>query len=256
MFLAFVSAMWNNTPYIEPNDKPFTKDSYYQVQQDGIQDDRDLYNNTIARMTISDQHCDMTTYPFDSESGRKIVETGIGNVYFPFALTDGTEPANVIENAKTVKINKEKYYLFSVPAGTEIIAPYNCTLENSSTIVGTVYPDTDVCKGVSMTVETDETSDGDRYKITYASLNRLWCNMRKDKPDDKYNNDDKKPLYYLDEAFTGKTTFNQKDVLGEAGKTGVPDSAYPDEAYIAIRVQKYKLGSYVDCSLKELCKIE
>lgn len=255
LLLAFVTAMWNNTPYVPADDKPFMNDSYYQIQQDGIQDDRELYNNTIARMTTTTQKCDLTPYQIDSTSSRKIVETGEGNVYLPFTLKDGTKPEDVISNAKSIEINKEKYYLFSVEEGTEIIAPYNSTLENSSTIVGTVYPDADPCKGVSLTIETDETADGDRYKITYASLKRLWCNMRKADPDDKYNNDDKKPLYYLDDAFTGKTTFNQKDVLGEAGKTGVPDSVFSDSAYIAIRVQKYSLGSYKDVDIKDLCKI-
>ena len=255
LLLAFLSSTFSNTSYVPADKKPFLSGSYYQLQKDGLPDDRMLYNNTIARMTESDQKCDMSVYPFDSKSGRQIVECGKGNVYFPIALTKDQTPESMIASAKKVKINKEPYYLFSVKKGTEIIAPYNSTLDNSSTVVGTVYPDADVCRGVSMTIETDKTVDGERYKITYASLNRLWCNMRKEKPDDKYNSDDNKPLYYYDEPFSDKITFSQKDVLGEAGKTGVPDSAYSDEAYVAIRVEKYSNGAYSNGTLEELCRL-
>lgn len=255
LLLAYFMAMWNGVPYIEPDDKPFIQESYYKTQTTGFPDDRNLYNNTIAKMVSADQNSDLTPYPFDTSSGRSIFGVGSNNGYFPFALPKGSDVKNIISGAKRIKINSDNYYVFSVPKGTELVAPFNCTLDNASTVVGTVYPKNELVPGVSMTVETEKLASGDIFKITYGSMNRMWLNMRKQKPDDYYDNDQNKPLYYLSENLNSKISFNQKDVVGEAGLTGVPALSYTGEAYVLLRVQKYMNGSYKECKLEELLSI-
>lgn len=255
LLIAYLLSMWNGVPYVEPDDKPFLVDNYYKTANTGFPDDRMLYNNTIAKLVTSDQNSDLTPYPFDTKSGRQIVEAGSSSGYFPFALPAGSDIKKIISGAKKVKINNDNYYVFSVAKGTELIAPFNCTLDNSSTVVGTVYPDSAVALGVAMTVETEKLASGDMFKITYGSMNRLWLNMRKQKPDDTYDNDQSKPLYYISEALNSKVSFNQKDVLGEAGLTGVPKVSYSGDAYVLLRVQKYSNGSYKECKLEDLLSI-
>lgn len=251
--LALIVSMWNGVSYKPAEDKPFNEDKYYQTSKSNYPDDRLLYNATIASMEKSTQKSDFSPFPLDTSSDRKILDTG--NAIFPFTLSADKDVKTVLSEAQSIQINKKKFYLFKVPKGTEIIAPYNSTLDNSSTIVGTIYPTKEPCFGVGMTIETETTTDKQMYKISYGCLNRLWFNMRKTKPDDKNDSNDIQPIYYPSEEIVDKIKFSQKEVLGEAGKTGVP-STYPGDAYISIRVEKYSNGSYVESTIEEMCNIK
>lgn len=256
LLMAYLSAMVYGVDYIPADEKPFTEEGYYQLDTNSYPDDRLLYRNMISSLNPSDQKCDYSPYELKTDSERQIVETAKGSVYFPFTLKVDQTPATVLKSGVKTTFNGEAFVLFEVPKGTEIVAPYNATLDNASTVVKSTYPDADPVRGVALTIETEANTSGEIYKVSYATLNRLWCNMRKEKPDDNYNEDAEKPLYYLDESFTGKTTFNQKDILGEAGKSGMPFTRYAGEAYIAIKVQKYVSGMFVDSTIEDLCGIE
>lgn len=255
LLMAYLTAMVTGVDYVPPDEKPFTEDGYYQQDTSAYPDDRLLYKNTISSLTPTNQKCDYSPYELKEGSERQIVETDKGSVYFPFTLTQSEKPADVLKKGVKTNISGEEYLLFDVPEGTEIVAPYNCTLDNTSTVVKSVYPESEPVKGVAITVETEANTDGDIYKISYVTLKRLWCNMRKETADSFYNEDKLKPEYYLDEPFTGKTSFNQKDILGEAGKSGLPSARYPNKAYIGIKVEKYVAGVYMPSSIDDLCGI-
>lgn len=251
--IATLTAFFNGTSYVETQDKPYDPDNYYQTTMTEEEINyKDFYNQVLNGNSSAKDKCDRGVK--DIAESRVKVNTGDGvSQTFPLALDKSSDYKNYLEQDK---VDGEDYYILEVPEGTEVLAPMNCTLKNSSVNVLSAYPKGGVeySKGVGLTLKTDENSKGVSYEIEFGSLERLWCCIGKTQPDMTIDGDATQPIYYHNEPFNSTIKFNQGDVIGIAGNSGVPLAARKDgKAFVKITITKIEDGKASKATLKELC---
>ena len=251
--IATLTAFFNGTSYVEPQQKPYDPDTYYQttMSEEDI-DYKDFYNQILNGSSQSKEKCDRGQKEIDAN--RLKVNTGDGvSQTFPVALAKASDYKQYLQQSTE---DGEDYYILEVPQGTEVLAPMNCTLKNSSVNVLSAYPKggDKYTKGVGLTLKTDTNSDGVSYVIEFGSLERLWCCIGKTEPDVLVDDDATQPIYYHSEPFNSTIKFNQGDVIGIAGNSGVPlPSRKEGKAFVKITITKIVDGKTSTATLSELC---
>lgn len=253
LLIQYVVSFFLGVSYVEPQDKPFLKESYYETPQ-GELNYFQLYKDTL-NVSTGKEECNTGKFMFNTNSGRKRVQDSVSNGWLFYASTSN-KLEDLIKNA--TKDENISAYVFKVPAGTEIIAPYNSTLVNSSlSTVDNVYPDESLGKsmGIYMQMVTDTTEDGDQFRLTFGSIGRHWCCMSKKKPLYKVEGDTTTPYYEHTFTPAEKYKFNAGDVIAEAGQSGLPKGVRDQnsEAYIFLKVEKKVMGGgFVSASVEDL----
>lgn len=252
IFLSAIIAFFNNVGLVNPEKKPFTDNGYYEEEPGEAPDYNLMYRQNIANERVLKQSCNLDIKEVGSGRHTEL----LGDIIFPIALGDGETSQKYVEPKDKVTLNNDRWYLYKVPKGTEIVAPLTSTLDNHSVSGKHPYPEDDISEGIGLTIVTDANADGDYYKISFGSLECIWCCMSKDEPDDAFLGLNK-PLYYHDHQFKEKYTFQQGMILGRAGNSGVPDSYISDDsAYVLIHIEKCNtLIGNVGESLNTFCGI-
>lgn len=246
--------------YVEQTqDKIFTKDNYYQ-REIGEVNYIAIYKNYEGSLGSDEaEQCNTGKYALDPNFTGKKIQDSNSNGYLFYTTTDTSSRVNDLL-ANATKDSDLSAYVIRVPAGTKIIAPYNCTLDiNSLSASENMYP-TD-SKGKSMgsyiRVITDETENG-QFRITIGSIARHWCCLHKSHPKGLLKEGDETTPYY-EHTYTPSQTykFSAGDVIAEAGQTGVTDSVRKEtkDAFIYIKVEKRLIGTgFVPVDIQELYK--
>lgn len=228
----------------EQEEKDYVRDTYYQSSVGQEPNYAMLYDTLMNPSLNGEDKCNFGTRT--SATGRKPVMDSI-SLGYPFTI-DGN-----VESLRTQELyGDSNFYLFEVPEGTEILAPFNCTLVNSSlSRCESPYPDANISLGVCIVVRTPKNNKNESFEITIGSIKRPWCCFEKE-PD---AGTDSTPLYKII-GFDSETkiNFTQGDVLAEAGLTGIPtDMRTGGKAYFTISVKKsVNEGVYKNSTLEEL----
>ena len=253
--ISLIMSFFLGVSYIQPEDKPFLQGSYFQ-EEIGQVNYTQLYE-TMNSADGSKQKCNTGTFMFNTSTGRSRVQDATSNGYLFYATTSDT-----IADAKanTDKDSSLSAYIFKVPAGTEIIAPYKCKLVNTSleTYVN-MFPDDKTGKsmGVNIQVITEPKDNGDQFRITFGSIARHWCCMGKTSKDDYVDKSDETTGYYKHTCETNRNyTFDAGDVIAEAGQSGVTKSvrAQEKDSYIYVKIEKKTIlgGVFTPATIADL----
>lgn len=233
-------------PITVQDEKDYIRDDYYQT---GIGKEPNyalLYDSIMNPSLNGEDKCNFGTRT--SSTGKKPVMDSI-SLGYPLTI-DGS-----VEELKSMgKYGDSNKYLFEVEEGTEILAPFNCTLVNSSlSRCESPYPDSTLSLGVCIVVRTPKNNRGESFELTIGSIKRPWCCFDKEADAGEEN----KPLYKII-GFDNESeiNFTQGDVLAESGLTGIPsDMRSSGKTYFTVEVKKsVNDGAYKNSDFKELYK--
>lgn len=259
--MQLISSFFLGVSYVsQTQDKVFLKDNYYQGEVQEV-DYLSIYKSYETRLSAGEEPCNLHKYLFDSKSMGKKIQDGVSNGYLFYATKEEMTLEDALQRA--TYDSDLKAYIVKVPRGTKIVAPYNCTLDNSSlTATDNMYPDDTKGKtmGSYIRLVTDETTNG-QYRITIGSIARHWCCMNKRSPKGNLIDGDTTTPYY-EHTFTPDRTFrfSAGDVIAEAGQSGATTSMrkdHSDTAYIFIRVEGKSLtGGYSEIDIQKLYEVK
>lgn len=241
-------------------DKIFLKENYYQApveEPDYLALYRDYENQGLSEGL---EKCNTGKYVLEPTTSEKKIQDSSSTKAYLFYTTSETPTIDTVVSTAN-KDNDLGAYVFKVPKGTKIVAPYNCTLDNKSlTATDNMYPSDLMGKtmGSYIRVVTEETSNG-QFRITFGSISRHWCCLCKSKPFGNVHEGDDTTPYYQHTYVPDRTfKFSAGDIIAEAGQSGVTKTIRtdkPSDAYIYIKVEKKVAGkSFVPVDIQELYK--
>lgn len=240
-------------------DKVFLKENYYQAEIE--EPDYLALYQSYENQSLGEglEKCNTGKYTLDPSSTYKKIQDSSTNGYLFFTTTETPDIDTVVSSA--TKDSDLGAYIFKVPKGTKIVAPYNCTLDNNSlNATDTLYPND--LKGKTMgsyiRVTTEETDNG-QFRLTFGSIARHWCCLCKTEPFGYViDGDETTPYYQHTFVPDRKYKFSAGDIIAEAGQTGVTRTIRtdkPSEAYIYLKVEKKVGSSFVPVDIQELYKV-
>jgi len=239
--ITMFSTVFLGVEYVEPPNKVFVDNTYYQGFQSAESPDyRSIYSKVNAASIVSKAESTKDARPLDrgykpfqpagdkefmwlwglKTSDHYRVDGSLDTASFGFLKEKST--SNTKGYTKT-PVGPDLCYLWTLPEGSKLTAFANSYISANEQYIETPYPASGYSKGVNMSlIHIRETDTGQvAYRVTYMSMKRWWVDLDKKGPDQLQDNDDKKPLYGHNLSFSTDDRFYPGSVIGEVGRSGV-----------------------------------